>query len=64
MKERLERDCATKVLADSLEGSCKNMQPSRIKCRMPRNKDEWRKVKRTTSIETPLHLNKEAECMT
>merc|ERR1711954_106977 len=46
MKERLEREWASKVLADSLEGSCINMQPSRIKYRMPQNKDEWRKVKR------------------
>ena len=63
MKERLEHDWATKVLADSLEGSCINMQPSRIKYRMPRNQDEWRKVKRTTSIKTPLHFDKEAERM-
>ena len=63
MKERLESYWATKVLADCLEGSCINMQPSRIKYRMPRNQDKWRKVKRTTSIETPLHFNKEVERM-
>ena len=63
MKERLEREWASKVLADSLEGSCISMQPHRIKYRMPRNKDKWRKVKRRTCIETPLHFNKEAEHM-
>ena len=31
IKERLEMDWATKVLADSLEGICINMQPSKIK---------------------------------
>ena len=39
------------------------MQPSRIKYRMPQNKDEWRKVKRSTCIKTPLHFDKEAERM-
>ena len=63
MKERLEREWASKVLADSLEGSCINIQPSRIKYRMPQNKNKWRKVKRSTYIETPLHFNKEAEHM-
>ena len=48
MKERLEREWASKVLSDSLEGSCINMQPSKIKYRMPKDKDEWRKVKRRT----------------
>ena len=63
MKERLEREWASKVLADSLEGSCISIQPSRIKYRMPRNKDKWRKVKRSTCIKTPLHFDKEAERM-
>ena len=63
MKERLEREWASKVLSDSLEGSCINMQPSKIKYRMPKDKDEWRKVKRSTCIETPLHFDKEAERM-
>ena len=63
MKARLKKDLATKVLADSLEGSCIKMQPSKIKYRMPKNQEELKRVKRTTSIETPLHFNKEAERM-
>ena len=63
MKSRLEKDWTSRVLADSLEGSCINMEPSKIKYRLPATPDEWRKVKRTTSIETPLHFNKEAKRM-
>ena len=63
MKERLEREWASKVLSDLFEGSCINMQPSRIKYRMPKDKDEWRKVKRSTCIKMPLHFDKEAERM-
>ena len=63
MKARLKKDWATKVLADSLEGSLIKMQPSRIKYRKLKNQEKWKKVKRTTSIETLLHFNKEAEQM-
>ena len=63
MKERLEREWTSKVLSDSLEGSCMDMPPSKIKYRMPKDRDEWRKVKRSTCIETPLHFDKEAERM-
>ena len=63
MKSRLEKKWTARVLADSLEGSCINMKPSKIKYRLPATPEEWRKVKRSTSIETPLHFDKEAERM-
>ena len=63
MKSRLKKDWTARVLADSLEGSCINMKPSKIKYRLPTTPEEWKKVKRSTSIETPLHFNKEAERM-
>merc|ERR1711954_575669 len=63
MKERLEREWTSKVLSDSLEGSCMDMPPSKIKYRMPKDREEWQKVKRSTCIETPLHFDKEAERM-
>ena len=63
MKERLEREWISNVLSDSLEGSCMDMPTSRIKYRMPKDRDEWQKVKRSTCIETHLHFHKEAERM-
>ena len=63
MKARMEKDWASRVLADSLEGSCVNMKPSTIKYRMPTTQEEWRKVKRSTATETHLNFNKEAEKM-
>ena len=60
MKKRLSKRWIHRVLSDSLEGSCINMNPTKISFQMPTDPDQLDKLKNTGSIKVPLHYEKEA----
>ena len=55
MKERLSKRSIHRVLSHSLEGSCINMNPTKISFQMPTDPDQLDKLKNTGSIKVPLH---------